>query len=55
MIKQVLASMSYDVVAEIALIMFFLVFVVVSIHTLLRSSAAIKSEADLPFDEGEQG
>lgn len=53
MIKQVLHSMDYSTVAEIALVLFFLAFVLTTLHTLLRSKSEILEAAQLPLEDGE--
>ena len=53
MIKQVLNSMDYSTVAEIALVLFFLAFALATLHTLLRSKKEVLEAAQLPLEDGE--
>ncbi len=54
MIDRIAQLLDYTVCAEIALVMFAAVFVVILVRTLRTSRAASSRQARLPLDDGTQ-
>lgn len=51
MIKDVLRQLDYSLTAQISLLMFFTIFIVVSIRTLLQDRNTSQEQANAIFDE----
>lgn len=51
MIKDVLRQLDYSLTAQISLLMFFTIFIVVSIRTLLQDGNTSQEQANAIFDE----
>lgn len=51
MFKDVLRAMDFTLLSQIALVLFFLVFVVVVIRTLLRPRGEMESQASIPLSD----
>jgi len=54
MIRELLDSMLYGWIASTALVLFFTVFVVVTIRTLLTNQTTMDRQADIPLSDGKR-
>ncbi|MFI4861388.1 MAG: hypothetical protein ACIAXF_11975 [Phycisphaerales bacterium JB063] len=51
MFKDVLRAMDFTLLSQIALVLFFLVFIAVTIRTLLRPRKEMESQASIPLSD----
>ncbi|QDU76793.1 hypothetical protein Pan97_38500 [Bremerella volcania] len=54
MIRELLNSVEYGWIASTALVLFFSVFLAVTIRTLLTDKKTIDSQADIPLTDGQR-
>jgi|694.fasta_scaffold02520_4 hypothetical protein len=54
MVKEVISSLDYSVCAEAALVVFFLVFVAISIRTFFADHAAMTRQSAMALEEGKE-
>ena len=55
MIKKLTEYLDYDLFAEVALVLFAIVFIAIVIRTLLTRTEKTREQANLVFDEDEEG
>lgn len=54
MVKEVISSLDYSVYAEVALVVFCLVFVAISIRTFFADHAAMTRQSAMALEEGKE-
>ncbi|MEY4567414.1 MAG: hypothetical protein RLY14_2384 [Planctomycetota bacterium] len=54
MVKDVISSLDYSVYAETALVVFFLVFLAISIRTFFADHAAMTHQSAMALEEGKE-
>ena len=54
MVKEVISSLDYSVYAEAALVVFFLVFVAISIRTFFADHGAMTRQSAMALEEGKE-